>query len=530
MFKLLIAEDEALTREAIVRSIDFGALKFTLVASCEDGREAWAAYQREKPDLVLTDINMPNMSGLELAKAIHEDAHDCRVVILTGYDSFDFAKQAIRYQVVDYLLKPITPQELREMLTKNAVILEEKALKKVNLQTQLSQNYRTETLAKNQVLNRFIAGGIDRQSLEANDTDLHHLFTHQTYRLALLNHNVNMATLNELKLSSQDVQFLLMNLAEESAAEYPDMTVFPAVDNPIVVLCGGKEAELLEKELQNFIRALSQLFHELTKLDFRAGCSMSCSAEKLPLAKEQAAKALAFAMTSRVQVTVSYSEMRSLTQETLQRNREQLRQVVLSCRMDSLQAAVSDYVTVLRFSQLSEEELRASLTQLIEELEANDFYLPDAFNHFDKPLELLANNHLPLQESLKKLLRQSIDQHESGKSNSAKDLIRAARHYIEKNYASTELSLIKLCQQLNVSMSYFSSIFKSETGQTFIEYLTEVRMINAKKLLTEGHLMLYTVAEKVGYDSAAYFTAAFKKNTGFTPKEYRKRFSREDHD
>lgn len=530
MYKLLIAEDEILTREAIERSIDFAALKFRLVASCEDGREAWKAYLREQPDLVLTDINMPNMSGLELAKAIHEDKHDCRVIILTGHDSFEFARQAITYQVADYLLKPITPHELREMLAKNAAFLEEKALKQASLQMQLSQNYRSETLAKNQLLNRFIAGGIDRQTLETSEPDLKRLFTRRTYRLALLSHNMTEKKLNEFKLSPQDVQFLLLNLAEELAAENLNWTVFSAVDSPIVILCGGDDALILEKNLVQFIQRLSLLFSELTKLDFRAGYSLGSSAEMLPLAREQAAKALAFALTSQIQVTVSYSEMRSLTLQTLQNKHERLVQVVSQGLLDNLQAAVSDYVTVLRFSQLSREELRENFTEFIEQLEANGIDIPDVLDQVASPLERVTNNHLPLKEALTKLLQQCIEQNRTLKSHSAKDIIVAAGQYIEKNFASNELSLVNLCQQLNVSMSYFSSIFKNETGQTFIEYLTEVRMRNAKKLLTESNLMLYTVAERAGYDSAAYFTAAFKKNTGFTPKEYRKRFSREEQD
>ncbi len=528
MFKLLIAEDEALAREAIERSIDFEALNFRLVASCEDGLEAWEAYQKEKPDLVLTDINMPNMSGLELAKAIYEDNRDCRVIILTGHDSFDFARQAISYQVSDYLLKPVTPQELRDILGKSAAILEEKAHKQASLQAQISQNYLTESLAKNQLLNRFISGSLDAQTIEASDESLKHLISQARFKLALLSHNMSPKKLAELNLTTQEVHFLLYNLAAELAENIPELTIFPSVENPIVVLCGGCEERELERQLQLFINELTDTFYQLTSLDFRSGYSLCTTADELPEAKEQADVALAFAMTSPVYINVSYSEMLRLTQQTLTLNRERLVAVVTSGDVDALQAAVSDYVTALRFSQLSKEELHANFELLNKQLEESDVLMQEAFEQLAHHLERVGSDHHPLQEGLYKQLKQGLAQRADGKPQTAKDIVLAARHAIERNFASNDLSLINLCAQLNVSMSYFSSIFKNETGQTFVEFLTDVRMRNAKKLLTESNLMLYTIAERVGYDSAAYFTAAFKKNTGFTPKEYRKKFSTED--
>ena len=101
-----------------------------------------------------------------------------------------------------------------------------------------------------------------------------------------------------------------------------------------------------------------------------------------------------------------------------------------------------------------------------------------------------------------------------------------AMEYIKENFSQSGLSLMTVCSYLSVSMSYFSIFFKENTGKTFIEYLTDVRMDKARELLANSDMMLYSIAEKVGYDTSAYFTVAFKKNNGMNPKEYRKTFGR----
>ena len=133
MYKVLLVDDEALIREAIGENIPWGELGFELVASCENGREAMEAIRAKKPDLVLTDICMPYVDGIELAKYIYENCPDTRTIIISGYDEFEYAKQAVRYQVMEYILKPITPSELTEVLLKAKGQLEEARSKRKTL-------------------------------------------------------------------------------------------------------------------------------------------------------------------------------------------------------------------------------------------------------------------------------------------------------------------------------------------------------------------------------------------------------------
>ena len=111
MYKVLLVDDEALIREAISENIPWEEMGFELIGSCENGREAMERMKEAAPDLLLTDIYMRYVDGIELARYVHENHPDTKTVIISGYDEFEYAKQAVRYQVMEYILKPVTPSE-----------------------------------------------------------------------------------------------------------------------------------------------------------------------------------------------------------------------------------------------------------------------------------------------------------------------------------------------------------------------------------------------------------------------------------
>ena len=126
MYKALLVDDEALTREAISENIPWKDLGFELIASCENGQEAMERMKETVPDLLLTDIYMPYVDGIELARYVYENHPDMKTVIISGYDEFEYAKQAVRYQVMEYILKPVTPSELMEVLLRAKESLDER--------------------------------------------------------------------------------------------------------------------------------------------------------------------------------------------------------------------------------------------------------------------------------------------------------------------------------------------------------------------------------------------------------------------
>ena len=533
MFRLIIAEDEALAREAITRSIDFAAHGFKLVASCEDGREALEAYRREGADLLITDIYMPQLSGLELARTVHENGDRCRVVIITGHDNFDFARQAIRYQVSDYLLKPITPQEFRNTLDKYRGILSTEAEKQEEMEARLHRSYRNESLARNQLLNRFVSGSLSgdeeaalRASLGDGEAEG---ASNKLYMIGLLRSPVSEETLRHLGMNDQDVHFLLLNVAEELAQTAPSLTVFPSVENAVLLLLLGSRPEQMESEILGYLEKLSRTFADLTKLPVRSAYSQAASAENLGRAKEEARQAMNLAVASRSREATSYARAKWLARQNCERRRTRLLQLMRNEERDKLEGAVGDYAMALDVVQMDGEKRQEELTELEAGLERQKQAVSPGFLSDGALLSAFDQGHAA--DFARALLRemQGILRRCASKTDSpAQAMIAKAKRHIHEHYGERSLSLISICQYLNVSISYFSSLFKKESGQTFVEYLTMVRIQAAKRLLTETDRLLYAIADEVGYDSPAYFAAAFKKNTGYTPKQYRKLYRQEE--
>ena len=126
MYKVLLVDDEALIREAISENIQWEEMGFAFMGACENGKQAMEVIEKEQPDLLLTDINMPFVDGMELTKFVYENYPDTKVVIISGFDEFEYAKNAVKYQVLEYILKPITPMEFSETLQRVKKILDER--------------------------------------------------------------------------------------------------------------------------------------------------------------------------------------------------------------------------------------------------------------------------------------------------------------------------------------------------------------------------------------------------------------------
>ena len=172
MYKVLLVDDEILIREAIRENIHWKEMGFELIADCENGREAMEVIRNNPPDLVLTDICMPYVDGIELARYIHENCPDTRTVIISGYDEFEYAKQAVRYQVMEYILKPVTPAELTEVLEKARASLDETRAKSETLK-KLKGAYRVnKPLLRGRFLNSLLRGDERPEDLEEKMREL----------------------------------------------------------------------------------------------------------------------------------------------------------------------------------------------------------------------------------------------------------------------------------------------------------------------------------------------------------------------
>jgi two-component system response regulator YesN len=250
MYKLMIVEDEQLARDAIMHSINFAACGFVVAAVCEDGKEAADKYYKLLPDLVITDICMPFVSGLELAGMIAEAGHGTPVIIITGYDDFNFARTAISSHVREYILKPVTSKEFTAILVKYRKILDEQAKDTSRVRSEQKRLYEVTPFARDEAMNRLFQGTVEPQSIlcEAQaigmDTD------RKFYAISLLEvENIGEATMT-LNVSSELLQFMITNIAEELAEAEPGFSAFSLADGKTAVLGSSDEEDELAKKMK----------------------------------------------------------------------------------------------------------------------------------------------------------------------------------------------------------------------------------------------------------------------------------------
>ncbi|MGN7456233.1 response regulator [Paenibacillus pasadenensis] len=527
MYKLILADDEPIVREGLMNTIDWASHGFELAGDYANGRDALEAVERIRPDLVLTDINMPFMDGLELSARISASHPAVKIIILTGYDQFEYAQQALRMKVYDFILKPITASETRELLDRLRAELDEEKRRKEDVDRLRSQLTQSLPLLRERYLDRLAATGAGSQDAEERLAYFGLPPLQPPLVALLLDYDGGPAAGTEP--DRELLRFAGYNIAEEIAVREGAICFRTREERIAVLLSGKPPAELYEqasriawsirREIEHYLGyAVSAAFGRaadrleelpeayrsaLAALDYRFhyGRDRVLSIVELegasapPAASEDWSGSLGAALR-----TGSPAELRQLFGDFAERLK-QSRAPFVSCQLE-IQRALVTMLSVLQEMGVDESGLG------------------------DSPGSLFAEAHrLPtldeVGEWLTELAVRGAKAAADGRSRLGRSQIGQALLYIEQNFADERLSLSDISRQALMSTSYFSQMFKQETGETFVEYLTRIRMAKAKELLENTPLKLYEIAARVGYSDPNYFSLAFKKHAGLSPREYR---------
>ena len=530
MYKLMIVEDEALARDAILKMIDFFKYGFEVVAVCEDGQEAAEAYFDKNPDLVITDICMPRMSGLQLAGLIHESGRGTPVIIITGFDDFNYARQAIKIQVANYILKPVTPSEFREVLTQARKKLDERQIQALAVQKAERQLHRTSPLVRDQILSRLVQGTFDPAELGEIGQEIGLDFSAGFYQVALVLPQHLQTDARRLGVNSQLLQYMVLNVTQELASGVQQITAFQLPDGRACLIGTMTDAMSLDLSLRSLAQRIWVTIRQVLETEISVGAGHLVQAPAQIHSSFLSAQ-LALDQLYRMpdQAILFAGDLKSpSTPVDLSAFEEQ---VILTVRLQEqkeLEPAIAGLLKAIQSAALSQAEIRFEWNRLANRLlglfpaDGAINQLPDtSWPPTDAQDALAAFNR-----RLQTLCLQCMACLGGQRNRENQRLGLLAQTYIKEHYADSQLSLMAVSNHANVSLSYFSQIFKEETGKTFVEYLTEVRMDKAKELLRSTDRMLYEIAEQVGYENPAYFTVAFKKQVGLSPRDYRKQFGK----
>ena len=526
LYSVMLVDDEEEVIQIIMKKLDWASMGFQIVGYAHNGAEALELAEECQPDVVMTDIKMPYMDGLELSRRLKERYPSIRIIILSGFDEFEYAKEAIRIEVEEYILKPIDAGELQELFGRIKKSLDKEIDEKRNIDK--LQEYYMESLP---LLQENFFTSLFEGRVPAEEIDKY-----------LVNYQIHLCgplyLVTILHLSSSDVKaysnpFLMTvsvkKLAEEQLVpKYGSRTLIYLGD--IIVISQLETAD----QVAGYTDMMDEFCRQAKRvcgIRVTAGVGQLCSSvEELKLSYQGARNAVSYRALygNNRAINIAEIEPKEKSEETWEE--EALHRIMKQIRLgdkSALEGEVKDCLKKFTENGSSLQKYRLFVMELIAEImrfgNKNQLDMEELFRKesdiyqmvfqpesFEELCEWLIGVGEKVQEMLS-----------SERQNNTKSFVTRAVEYVRENYADQSISIETVCRTLGVSAAYFSTVFKKETGKTFIGYLTDYRMEAAEELLLTTDDKTYMIAEKVGYGDPNYFSYAFKKKYGVSPSKYR---------
>ena len=520
LYRVLLVDDEEDIREGISRKMDWLGLGFSLVGEAANGQDALELAESLRPDVILTDIKMPFMDGLELCRILTDRLPAARFVVFSGFDAFEYAKQAIQMNVVEYILKPINADELSAVLRRLKDQLDRERAERRNVE--LLRSRYTENLPVLRelfyanLLDGHIEPGTERERAAHLDIDLQG--EEWAVGLAYIGSDRRDA------LSTLSVQKLL---EESLTADRCRLTLY----NDWVAVIVSLTESFTIYDLIRVLDRVCTLAASYLGLTLTVGVGAPCK-ELSGMARSaaEARTALEYrSMVGRGQViyigdlepdggqvlTFEEADERTLTAAVRLGSEQEVRDAAaaLAGKIREANPSAGQYNLFLMelVTHLMKMTRRSGVG--VEEVFGTGFSLPiqdSALPSLEELEGLCAERYLRLRTLIRR--RQT---------DSAGQTVEAAKEYIRQHYAESDLSVEKLCAYLHLSSTYFSTLFKRETGTSFTAYVTTVRMEAAAEAIRGTEEKTYLIAQRCGYEDPNYFSYVFKRHFGVTPTKYR---------
>ncbi|MDO5135609.1 MAG: response regulator [Eubacteriales bacterium] len=533
MYRILLVDDEILVRDAIRENIDWEGMGCQLVGDCENGRQAAEFVKNHPVDIVLTDICMPYMDGMELSRFLYEEYPDVVIVIFSGFGEFEYAKKAIQYNVSEYMLKPVTAMELRAVIEKMKEKVDQKKREKEKLEnlTKTSRDYRKNAqVIRSKAIEALVGCTMDVGESLKRLEELDIRLEGPSFRVAVFDMDLYSDICQvdmEKRQESALMAFVLFNVAEELVKEKGAGLAYQEGDNRVCILFSGTKSREFSQCVEEVCREIQEKVQEVIGIEVSVGIGGWVKEPKdLIRSYSQAKEGLQYRYLLGGRLLLNMEELEKRDPSGLQEKTEAMAGAVKAGDREAVEACLSSMEEELKCSLVGKSQVCVCMQMI---LRAAASCLESIFpedgeiaRERDRRAHEVTEKRTFSQAFL--LVREYVllvlDRIYLAGSSSGKRQAALALDYIRKNYMDPSLSLNSICSYLNISTSYFSTIFKEETGETFIEVLIRTRMEKAKELLLGTTMKNYEIAEKVGFSDPHYFGISFKKMTGKTPTEY----------
>lgn len=525
-YTVLLVDDEEEVIQVIMKKIDWEGLGFSVIGYANNGMKALEMVEEFQPDVVMTDIKMPYMDGMELASRVKAEYPATKLLIFTGFDEFEYAKEAVHLEVEEYILKPVNSIELTQVFTQMKKKLDQEISEKRN--TQILQKYYMDSLPflQSTFYSALIEGKVKEEEIPKYLSYYQISLSGPCYCCLVIHTSSSQMSenMNPMLLTTS-----VNKQAEERLSEKWRAKSFSYSGNMVLIVQFNHENEVSEltDDCDHFCKYAKRMIGALVTVGIGRVCNDLIELKKsYSDAREAVSYRVLYGSSRAINIReIAPSEMGSV--EGL--SDTELANLLKSIRLGSEEAikeAVNKYLDHIFLPAKSIQQYGIMVMELLSTLyrfaSNHEIGIPE----FQEDMKNLYSELLDMEmEELRTwFTRISLTLHEkllNERSNSTKSFVYKAKEYVSNHYADENLSLDDICGALGVSNSYFSTVFKKETGNSFIAYLTDYRMDQASRLLLETNEKSYMIAKKVGYSDPNYFSYVFKRRFGVSPSKYR---------
>lgn len=527
MIKVFITEDESIVREGLRDIVPWEKYGFEFVGDAPDGEIALPLIRKLKPDVLITDIKMPFMDGLALSSIVSRELPDTKIIILSGYSDFEYARQAIALKVDQYLLKPITKAAILKALELTREKIQEEREQKDYLRRFEQDTKKYESFSRRAFFERLVEGSLSVQQIYEEAGRLNLDLNADGYNFVIFT-----VQSTDESIYSETAAVTLDGLLDYFL-RYPGYILFRSGLLSYAALIMGDAENLTERTNRALDIIQRRCGSAQEQLNWYAAVGEPTDRlSGLAQCYKDASHVLAYRhllpQTHVFRAEMLHAEAAdngAACLETLDPGKLDpmvIRNFLQTGTPEEIQAFAQEYLSnlggaerSLLFRHYIMMSLRINAELCLQQLGCQQ----EDFSGLPQPeVNLPASK---MEEYMVSVLTEALRLRDLKSQQESSDILSSAIRYMEKHYTDENLSLNSVAQAINISANYLSALFSQKMGVSFVEYLTQKRMNRAKQLLQRTNMRSSEIAYEVGYRDPRYFSFVFRKTQGCTPRAFR---------
>jgi len=550
MYKLILVDDEHEVREGILKKIQWEKYGFSIVGEAENGREALELAEKTIPDVVITDIKMPFMDGIKLSEELRKRFPLTKVIILTGFDEFEYAQKAIRLNVVEYALKPIAADELVEILLKVKNLIDEERASKEDITALKDYYVKSLPILREKFLTTLVTSKLQYEEIKEKAQNYNLDIIGDGFVVSIVSLDYNFSKITQQKDREKElskaygevdekelVKVSILNMCNEIVIKNELGSVFFHEDRVVILTVLKQEnseqiisrtmsvLEEIRLSAERYLKStvtigVGTAISDITDINESYKSAVSALDYRIILGKNRIIWIEDIEPHIGEKIIFDELKERALSSGIKVGTTEEIIEII-----DNLFKEIIYIKGTFKDYQIYLMEILTTITKVAKNsnVDIDDIFGRD-YNLF---IELYKFNDIQKVKNWIKDISLKLSNYITrDRQDTVKLMVKQAKDYAKEKYSDSEITINKVCDHLHISPTYFSHIFKRDTKTTFINYLTQLRMEAAMELLRTTDKKTFEIAERVGYSEPNYFSYSFKKNFGISPSEYRNNYKK----